>query len=100
MDATYKALQKQADKLRYRMQDMVDSADEAGRKLMHESREVMEDIESNKPPRSIEARIRQLQQHLENCKAKPTASISPRDADTMVDDYEDLRRDVRAHPKY
>lgn len=101
MDPKYKPLQQRADKLRYRMQDIVDKGDNpTGRQLVQAARDVMEDIECNKSPRSVESRIEQLKHHLGALKGQPAGAISPQDARTMEDDYEDLRRALRALPNY
>ena len=101
MRAEYKSLQKQADHLQHRTHDCVDnSSGPMAQRVAHMARDVMEEIESDRPPRSVESRIIQLKQHLEEMKAHPTAVMSPQDARTLMDDYEDLRREVRSLPDY
>lgn len=101
MNANYKPLQQRADRLQYRLQDCIDNGtDNLSRQAMQIARDVREDIESNKAPRSIEARIIQLQRRLEEIKAQPSAAMTPRDAGSLLEDYEDLRRVVRGLPNY
>lgn len=101
MDQKYKPVQKKADQLRYRMKDVVgkDSSPE-GSQLIKISRDVLEDIECSKSPRAVESRIEQLKRVLEHFKSNPTDIISPSAAEMMSDDYEDLRRELRAMPNY
>jgi DNA replicative helicase MCM subunit Mcm2 (Cdc46/Mcm family) len=101
MDPKYKPLQKQADALRYRMQDIVNkNAHHLGRQLVQVARDVMEDIECSKAPRAVESRIEQLKRLLGHFRANPSAVISPEAAQAMYDAYENLRRQLRALPNY
>jgi phage shock protein A len=101
MRAEYKSLQRQADHLQHRMQDCIDNgSDPVAQKVARMARDVMEEIESDKPPRAIESRIVQLKQRLEEIKGHPTPVMSPQDARTLQDDYEDLRREARSLPDY
>lgn len=97
MDPKYKALQQQADRLQYKMNDWIDDKGHPlGAALIKESREVREDLESNKPPRSVEDRVKRLIQHLR----QDSPAISPEHAQSMENDYEDLRRSLRELPNY
>lgn len=97
MDPNYKPLQKEADRLQHRMNDWIDDRnDPTGASLMREAREVMEDIESSKAPRSVEDRIKRVQRLLQ----QDTPAISPEHAKTMEDEFEDLRRRLRDLPNY
>lgn len=101
MDARYAPLQKQADRLRYRMQDVVNkNAHYLGRQLVQIARDVMEDIECSKAPRTVEARIEQLKRLLGQFKVDASDVISPQAAQSMYDSYEELRRQLRALPNY
>ncbi len=97
MDPKYKAAHQQADKLQHRMSDWIDDRSHpVGSALLRESREVMEDLESNKAPRSVEDRIKRVQQQLRH----DSPAISPDHANSMEDAYEELRRQVRELPNY
>jgi hypothetical protein len=97
MDPNYKPLHREADKLQHRVNDWIDDRGHpAGSALLKESREVMEDIERNKAPRSVEDRIKRVQQYLR----QDSPAISPDHAKTLEDDYEDLRRGLRSLPNY
>ena len=97
MDPKYKPLHQQADRLQHKMSDWIDDRSHpVGSNLLRESREIMEDLESSKPPRSVEDRIKRLQQHLR----QDSPAISSDHANSMEDAYEDLRREVRGLPNY
>lgn len=101
MDPAYKPLQHQADKLFEQLEAHIDDHEaSAAIAIRNLSRDVREDIESNRTPRSVEQRIQQLQQRLEQLKAAPNIAMSPPDAGQLFNDYEQLRRKIRALPKY
>ena len=101
MDPKYQPLQKTADQLRYRMQDVVDKdAHQLASQLVKTARDVMEDIECSKAPRAVESRIEQLKRALEHFMSNPSEAISPNEARAMSDSYENLRRQLRAMPNY
>lgn len=101
MNANYKPLQQRADRLQYRLHDCIDDDSvAAGQQASQMARNVREEIEANKPPRSIESRITQLQRQLEAIKSHPSPVMSPQDAHNLLEDYEDLRREVRRLPNY
>jgi hypothetical protein len=99
--AEYKGLQKQADHLQHRLRDLIDNgSDPIAHQLTQAARAVMEEIESDKSPRAVESRIVQLKNRLEQLREHPTPVMSPQDARSIIDDYEDLRRIARSLPDY
>lgn len=100
MDASYKPIQQQADQLQHRMRDLIDAGDGSANDLAVTAREVMEDVECNKAPRAVEARINELKQRLLRYTSGPAGAVSPQDARSMHDAYEQLRRQVRSLPHY
>jgi hypothetical protein len=60
----------------------------------------MADIQADKAPKTIEARIIDLQHQLQKHTSKETGAISPQNARTMVDSFERLRRSIRDLPHY
>lgn len=101
MQAAYSSIHQKAERLHSRTESMVDDRnDAAARQAMDMAEDVAEQIQSDRPPRSIEDGIRRLMQLLERLKAAPTAAMTPQDAGQLFNDYESLRRDVRALPNY
>ncbi len=99
MDPNYQELRRQADRLFHRFNDCVDDKN-ATRQLQEELRDVVEDFEMNKKPRSIDDRIKQVLQKLEELKDGDGQSIDHGDIDELHDGYEDLREDLRKLPNY
>ncbi len=101
MDPNYKPLQQQADKLHYKCSDVIDDRNHPlAQMLDRETKEVREDIESNKPPRNVEDRIKRIQKELERAKDTPVPALSPDDADMLFDEYERLRESLHRLPNY
>ncbi len=101
MDPNYKPLQQQADKLHHKCSDIIDDRDHPlAQLLIRETKEIREDIESNKPPRKVEDRVKQVQKELEHAKDRPVSALSPDDADLLFDGYERLREDLRQLSNY
>ena len=100
MKAEYKEIQKQADRLFHRTEAQVDDrSHNAALAAMKHARAVLECVESDRPPRSIEDAIKRVQQSLEQIQEHPEA-MTPKDADQLVEDYEELRRHCRKLPNY
>jgi hypothetical protein len=99
MNPAYKTVQHEADHLAHRLESMLDNR-AMGEGLAKQAVDVREDIESGRGPRSIEDRIKRLQQQLEHLKAAPNQVMTCQDAGHLVDEYEQLRRKVRSLPNY
>ncbi len=101
MNPAYKDIQHEADHLHHRTESMIDDrSQEMAEEIAEGSRDILECVESGRPPRAIEDTIKRLQQHLHNLKSAPTPVISPNDAGSLLDEYERLRRKVRELPNY
>jgi polyhydroxyalkanoate synthesis regulator phasin len=99
MNPAYKAVQHEADHLFHRLEGMLDNR-AMGEGLAKQAENVREDIESGRGPRSIEDRIKRLQQQLEHYKEEPNPVITCQDAGHLAEEYEQLRRRVRSLPNY
>lgn len=101
MDPNYKPLQQQADQLHGKFLDYRDDRnDQLSRWLENETKQVREDIEQGKAPRSVESRIQEIQKQLAQAKAQPTAAMSTDDAARLFDGYENMRVKLRGMPNY
>lgn len=98
MNPDYQRLRQVADRLYYRFNDVVDDKNAAA-SLAREVRNVVEDFDQQKKPRSIDDRVKNVIGQLEQIRSSGTA-ISPSDADDLRDRYEDLRRDLRDLENY
>lgn len=101
MKSEYKDIHNQAERLYFRFKDKVDQPDAPEMQaLLREIREVAEDIESDKQPRSIEDRIKHVMSQLESLKHSGGTMMDASDADELQDGYEDIRNDLRELPNY
>ncbi len=101
MQDYYKDAYRQAEKLHHRFRDTVDEPDApAMQKLHHETRQIAEDMEMDKKPRSIEDRIKVVQQELRRVRAQSDILMDYNDIDSLFDGYEDLRSALRKLPNY
>jgi plasmid stabilization system protein ParE len=101
MNAAYKPIHQQADRLHHKTEAMIDDrSNPMAETISREARNILEDIESDKGPRSVEDRIKRLQQQLERLKDTPTSAISANDADSLQDSYEQLRGQLRRLSNY
>ncbi len=101
MDPNYKPLQQQADKIHHKCMDVLDDkSNPLAQLLERETKEIREDLERNKGPRTVEDRIKRVQRDLERAKDQPVSALSPDDADLLFDSYEQLREGLRRLPNY
>lgn len=102
MDSNYKSLHQQADRLHKKFLDMRDDrGDQLAKWLEVQTRDVREDMEQNKSPRAIEARIQGLIRPLEEVRMKADSpAISSHDAAALLNAYEDMRQNLRRLPNY
>ena len=98
MNDEYKQLRGFADKIFYRFNDVLDDRNAAGG-LAGEVRNVVEDFEQQKNPRSIEDRIKRLIDQLKAARSSGQIMDSG-DADDLIDRYEELRQRIRELSNY
>lgn len=101
MTDAYKELHKSAEDLWYHFKDYADNINDSSmQSLLHELKEIVEYIESEREPRFVEDHIKPVQAELARLRATHTPLISPDDADTLYRGYEKLREHVRNLPNY
>ncbi len=101
MRADYKEVQRQADRLQHRFGGIADDPNHPSmRALQQQMREVMEVIESDKPARAIEDRIKSVINLIRQIGDQDNQAMSPSDNDSLRGDYEGLRDRVRQLPNY
>lgn len=101
MNPNYKDIHKTADQLHFMFRDVVDDTGHPlAQSLITETKEVVESIESNRPPRAVEDRIREVQKLLDKCRGLQGAVISDNDYNNLFKSYEKLRENVRRLPNY
>lgn len=101
MDPKYKELQKQADSLHSRYLGMRDAPDDQlAVWLDKQTKEIREDLEQGKAPRSVETRVLEVLKQLEHAKSEPSPAISQQDAGALRSEYEHLREKLRGLSNY
>lgn len=101
-DAQYQALHKQATDLNYKVHDMIggDSSHPHAAALQREVRELMEDIEVRKMPRTIEDRVKTIQRQLKQAQVQQHSYLSYNEFDYLHDNYEHIRRGLQQWHNY
>jgi plasmid stabilization system protein ParE len=99
MNQAYKPFQKKADHLFHKTEGMIDDR-HAAEQIAKISMDIREMIENDRTPRAVEDRIRQLEHLLEPLAAHPGNALTPREAGTLLDEYESLRGELRRLPNY
>ena len=102
MDQRYKDIYREVQKLRFKVQDLLDDpGHQLARALRAEVQRLEDEIEMSKKPRSLEDRIKLVQRHLVVAGEGGTNRIMDRQhADLLHDAFEDLRRTMRRFPHY
>ena len=97
----FEQMRHQADQLHFKFKDfIVGSAPNSMAGLEHEVRELVEDFEKHKHPRTIEARIKAIQIALKQASHIPHGDINYHEFDYLYDAYEHMRRALREFHSY
>jgi hypothetical protein len=102
MDQRYKETYREVQRLRFKVQDLLDDpAHRLARVLRDEVQRLEDEIEMSKKPRSLEDRVKVIQRHLVAAEAGGDDRIMDAEhADFLHDAFEDLRRTLRRLPHY
>jgi hypothetical protein len=97
----YQPLRKEADLIHHRFCDRCDDMNhQFAQWIKQESKLVVQDIDAKRPPHSIESRILQIENRLKMPRQQEMSVMTPHDARTMVNEYEQLRVHLRQMPNY
>jgi len=102
MDQRYKDIYREVQKLRYKVQDLLDEpGHRLARTLRDEVQRLEDEIEMSKKPRSLEDRVKTIQRHLVLAgEGGENRIMNDEHADLLHDAFEDLRRSLRRFPHY
>jgi hypothetical protein len=102
VDQRYKDIYREVQKLRHKLQDLVDDpGHQLARRLKDEIQRLEDEIEMSKKPRSLEDRVKVIQRHLVAAgEGGGNAIMNIDHADFLHDAFEDLRRGLRRFPHY
>lgn len=101
MNAEYKDIRSEADRIYHRFKDKADAPDAPEMQALgRQLKQIVEDIDSGRDARNIESRIKQAQETIRDVKSHGAALMDGGDADELLDGCEELREDVRELPNY
>lgn len=96
MNAQYQAAHRQAVNLQFKFRDHLDDKSQPmARTLENEIQRVVDEFEKETNPRSIEDRIKQLQQLLKDVDRSEPKVMDNRHADSLHQEFEHLRMSLR-----
>jgi len=100
MDAQYKELYREVQSLRHKVHDLIDDhAHALARTLKDEVQRLEDEIEMNKKPRSLEDRIKSIEQYLEHAR-RDSQFMDTHHVVMLHDKFKDMRMDLRRLPNY
>ena len=100
-DPMFQQFNQQADQMYHKFKDFVAGGPpNTFTSLEHEIREIVEDFEKNKHPRSIEARIKTVMTMLKQAEHMPHGEINYNEFDFLHDNYEHMIMALRKLPNY
>ena len=101
MDAPYQPFRQQAVDLQHRLHDSLDDHNHPlAHVLQREVTELVNDFESNRNPRSVEERIKQIQHGLIQMRAQGDTVMDYNQNQSLHHSYEQMRENVRRLPHY
>ena len=101
MDPTYQPLYNQVLDMEFRVKDALDDPSHSGaQNLRNELKRLEDEFEMHKTPRALEERVVSIKRILEGPRSAHNSFMSVDDAVSFYDDFEDMRRAIRALPSY
>lgn len=101
MDPNYKPIYQKAQSLEHQVYDAIDDHNHPTVRVMrNEMRALMDDMESNKNPRSVENRVQVIQRQLNQLRAQGDQAMDYGHIDHFHRNFEDMRQDLRRFKNY
>lgn len=100
IDPSYKQMHNKALQLQYTFQDLLDESNPTASLLHREAKHLVDEIEMQKNPRDLETRIKTIQSQLKQVEHQGNPIISIDHANSIHENYEHMRRDIRNLPTY
>ena len=102
MDQYYKPMYQRAHDLLYKFHDYLGQGpyDPRAEVLKHEIRELVEDVEKQKNPRSIENRVKIIQRELQTARRHENPYMHYDHLDDLHHHYESIRQDLHHFDNY
>ncbi len=101
MDATYQPLYNQVRNMQFKVKDALDDPGARGAQALRNGLQRLEDeMEMHKAPRALGERVISIKEILTEPPSRDNSWMSVGDAVSFYDDFEDMRRAIRALPSY
>lgn len=101
LDPHYQELFKETEHLRYQVHDAIDDRSHpSAHALQHELEHLENDIQSQRHPRNVEDRVKNIQRLLIEARSQQRGYMSSDDADHFHRTYESMRRNIRGFHNY
>lgn len=101
IDPGYQQMYRQASDLKYQMHDAIDQPNHPMAHIMRrEIDALMDDMETGKQPRSVESRIKMIQNQLTQMRMQGGQVMSYNDVDHFHRTYQQMRNDLRKFHNY
>jgi hypothetical protein len=101
MDQHYHPVYQQAVNLRNQYHDVVDNPNHPmAHILQREIHDLVEDMEKNKNPRTLENRVKTIQRQLLETRMQGDDILSSNHVDYFHHNYEQMRNNIRRFPHY
>lgn len=100
-DQAYKTIYKEAVRLQFKFRDSLDdNSQSAARSLENEIQKLVDEIEVKRNPRGLDDRVKSIQRQLKNIDQDESPVMEEKEADSLHNEYEHLRMDLRKLPGY
>jgi hypothetical protein len=101
MDPNYKPIYQKAQDLEHQVHDAIDDHNHPNVRVMrNEMRALMDDMESNKNPRTVEDRVKVIQRQLTQIRSQGDQAMDYGHIDQFHRHFEDMRQDLRKFHNY
>lgn len=101
MNPTYEPFLHQVDDLKYKIKDALDQPNHSTARALHDDLEdLISDLRTNKHPRNIEDRLKEMQRRLREAHDNPGSYMNVEDADHFHRLLEEMRMRLRQLPNY
>jgi hypothetical protein len=101
MDQQYKNALKVAESLEFKIKDYLDDkSHNTAQTLTEEARQLVDDLEVKKNPRSVEGRVKSIMQTLKSVRGFASVVMDPDHAEHLYREYEKLMMSLRKFDNY
>ena len=101
MDTYYEPIHRRVKDLQFRYHDVLDRPEHpAARLIRKEMRNLQTEIEMGKSPRSIEGKLKMVQNQIHQAERSGYGIMSPHDSYQFHHDFDHLNQDIRKLPHY